>query len=652
MKGYHVGALAEAYKVRPAETPASIAHMILIGAAIIVALYVGKAVFVPLAIAFLLAFVLTPVISTLRRLFIPRSAAVILSVTLALAVVLGTGAMIAQQVSSLVESLPKYERTLMVKVRTVRGMTGGNGAVDQASKALEKLGKELEKPQTKTAGPKFRAPVPLGTGSAGAGDPTPVPVVVKREPHVLDTVQRVLGVLIEPLATTGIVFVFLTFILLQRQDVRDRMIRLFGAADLERTTAAMNDAASRLSRFFLVQTTINAAYGVAMGAALWMLDVPSPALWGVIAFLMRFVPFIGSFLAAGFPVILAAAIDPTWTTFWWVLGIYVVGETFMGQAVEPVVQGQSTGLSPLAIVVSASFWTLLWGPIGLMLAVPLTACLVILGRHVKRLEFLDVILGDRPALRPEQKFYQRLLTGDADEATEDAEAFLADASLAEYCDRVALPALRLAQADADREALSDARRTEVREAVLTVLDNLKNFGDRSWLAKSPPSGGECADKPKVFRDADWHEPGTVTFVAASNELEEAAGDIAATMLESAGFGTNVCPAAAVSAGRARRLDLSAARLVVLSVLDAPAGSTSARYTIRRLRRGMPAGAEVVLALWGAEMTSEATRARKEATGVDQIFTTAGSLLQYAQALAGTPPASPTVDGQVAPAGTI
>lgn len=634
MKDHRGGAIAAAYRIRPAETPASIANMILIAAAIIVALYVGKAVFVPLAIAFLLAFVMTPVISTLRRCYVPRTVAVLLSVTLALAAVLGTGAIIAQQASSLLESLPKYERTLMDKVKTIRGLTGGNGAVDQASKALEKIGKELEQPKAKTDGPRFRAPVPLGTGSAGTSEPTPVPVVVKREPRTLDTVQSVLGVLFEPLATTGIVFVFLTFILLQRQDVRDRMIRLFGSADLERTTSAMNDAASRLSRFFLVQTTINAAYGVTIGVALWMLDVPSPVLWGVMAFLMRFVPFIGSFLAAGFPVVLAAAIDPTWTTFWWVLGIYIVGETFMGQAVEPVVQGQSTGLSPLAIVVSASFWTLLWGPIGLMLAVPLTACLVILGRHVKRLEFLDIILGDRPALRPEQKFYQRMLTGDADEATEDAELFLATAPLAEYCDQVALPALRLAQADADRDTLPETRRGEVREAVLTVLDNLKNFGDRSWLA--PPAGGgtQADEKPRAFGDLTWHHPGAVTIVASSSELEQAAGEVVATMLEAEGFGTDVCPASAATAARVRRLDLSSARLVVVSALDTPGGASSTRYMIRRLRRGIQEKTDVVLALWGAELADDAVQRIKEATGADRIVSTAASILQTAQHLAG------------------
>ena len=218
----------------------------------------------------------------------------------------------------------------------------------------------------------------------------------------LQLLQAIVGPLLAPLATTGIVIIFLLFILLQREDLRDRFIRLAGARDLQRTTRALDDGAYRLSRYFLTQSAINATFGVLIGTGLFFIGVPHPVLWGILGMLLRMVPYIGAPIAAIFPAALAIAVDPGWSMLFRTLGLFAVIEPIMGQVVEPLLYGHSTGLSAVAVVVAAVFWTWLWGPIGLLLSTPLTVCLVVLGRHFEHLEFLDVLLGAEPALSPQE----------------------------------------------------------------------------------------------------------------------------------------------------------------------------------------------------------------------------------------------------------
>ena len=284
--------------------------------------------------------------------------------------------------------------------------------------------------------------------------------------------------LLHPLATTGIIIIFVIFILLQREDLRNRLIRLAGSHDLQRTTAALDDAAARLSRLFLIQLLLNGTFGMVIGTGLWIIGMPSAVLWGILAAVLRFVPYIGAVIAAAFPLALAVAVDPGWSMLLWTLALFLVVEPLVGQVIEPMVYGHSTGLSPVAVVASATFWTALWGPIGLVLATPLTVCLVVLGRHVERLEFLDIMFGDRPALSPPEIFYQRMLAGDPTEAAEKAEEFLKERSLSSYYDEVALKGLQLAQADAERGALDQERLTKIRDAVREFANDLSDQDDR------------------------------------------------------------------------------------------------------------------------------------------------------------------------------
>src|SRR6478735_5769647 len=318
---------------------------------------------------------------------------------------------------------------------------------------LKDLSKELDKPKDAVS---MRAPGSVA-GSNSSAPLTPVPVEVRQpDPGALESLRTVISPLIHPLATTGIIVIFVIFILLQREDL-----------------------GNRFSRLFLIQLVVNAAFGLAIGLGLWLIGVPSAVLWGILAGVLRFVPYIGAAIAAAFPLALALAVDPTWTMLLWTVALFVVVEPVVGHVIEPMVYGHSTGLSPVAVVASATFWTALWGPIGLVLATPLTVCLVVLGRHVERLEFLDVMFGDRPALSPPEIFYQRMLAGDPTEASDKAEEFLKERSLSSYYDEVALKGLQLAQADADRGALDQERLIKIRDAAIEFVGNIADQDDRA-----------------------------------------------------------------------------------------------------------------------------------------------------------------------------
>jgi predicted PurR-regulated permease PerM len=313
------------------------------------------------------------------------------------------------------------------------------GGVERTSDMLRDLGEELGKATTPTEGE---------TKSEGAAAaPEPVPVLIQQpEASPLQTLREVGGPLVAPIATAGLVVVFVIFMLLQREDLRDRNLRLVGASDVARATEAMDDAAKRISRYLLMQL-VNVLYGIPVGIGLHFLGVPNPILWGLFATVLRFIPYLGPVIAALFPIALSFAVAPGWTLPLLTIALFVTLELFSNNVLEPWLYGSSTGLSPVAVLVAAVFWATLWGPVGLLLSTPLTVCLVVLGRHVPRLGFFHVLLGEEPALAPELKFYQRLLARDTDEATELAEEYLEDESLDKLYDAVIMPTLGLAEQD-------------------------------------------------------------------------------------------------------------------------------------------------------------------------------------------------------------
>jgi predicted PurR-regulated permease PerM len=570
-----------------------------IAAIIIGTLYLGREVFIPIALAILLSFALAPLVRLLQRIRLPRPAAVLLVVLFAFAAIFAVGGLIASQLTELAGELPRYELTMQEKIRSLRGTAAGSGTLERAAEVLQDLRQELNQPKS-NPGSLTRIP---------DQESKPIPVEVRQPPPTaLESLVALISPLLRPLTTTGIVAIFVVFILLQREDLRNRFIKLAGSHDLQKTTAALDDGARRLSRLFLFQVGLNTAFGLVIGTGLWIIGVPNPALWGILSAVLRFVPYVGAAISAIFPLVLAAAVDPGWTMLLWTAGLFLVAEPLVGQVIEPLVYGHSTGLSPVAVVASATFWTALWGPIGLVLATPLTVCLVVLGRHVDRFEFLEIMLSDRPPLSPPELFYQRMLAGDPDEAVEKAEEFLTERSLLAYYDEVALPGLKLAQNDLLRGALEVQQTERIRAAVLELIDDLSEQEDRRPEAGSTHDAEAVAavgtspqpeDNIPVLARADlardWQSESPVLCVAGRGPLDEAVAAIAAQLLGKYGLAARVEGAEAIASTNVFRLQTDGTVLVCLSYLDSMSPA-AIRYTIRRMRRKLP-NATMVLGCW-------------------------------------------------------
>ena len=605
---------------------------------IISMLYFGRDIFVPVALAILLSFVLAPLVGILQRIHVPRGLAVVSVVILAFSLIFAMGSLLATQLTQLAGDLPRYQSTISEKIQSFRDTKAGRGTLERASDMLKDLSKELDKPKD--------APSARASGSiAGTNAPaqlTPVPVEVRQpDPGALESLRTLISPLVHPLATTGIIIIFVIFILLQREDLRNRLIRLAGSSDLQRTTAALDDAASRLSRLFLTQLILNGAFGVVIGIGLWFIGIPSAILWGILAAALRFVPYIGAVIAAAFPLALAVAVDPGWSMLLWTLALFLVVEPVVGHVIEPMVYGHSTGLSPVAVVVSATFWTALWGPIGLVLATPLTVCLVVLGRHVERLEFLDVMFGDRPALSPPEIFYQRMLAGDPTEAAEKAEEFLKERSLASYYDEVALKGLQLAQADSERGALDKERLTKIRDAVSEFASDLSDQDDRPPAKGNSTTDAEASSAVEsVAEDAvhenlpilgkealppEWRGEHPVLCVAGRSLIDEAAAIMLAQLSTAHGLAARVEGAEALSTTNVFRLETTGVAIVCLVYLDA-GGPAHMRYAVRRLRRKLPK-ATIILGCWVKEIDQAALELLREGAKADLVAASLGEAVK-------------------------
>ena len=426
-------------------------------------------------------------------------------------------------------------------------------------------------------------------------------------PSTLDTLSGIASPLLHPLATIGIVVVFVIFILLQREDLRDRLIRLAGSHDLQRTTAAIDDAAKSLSKYFLTQVAVNTAFGIVVWLGLTIIGVPNPSLWGALAGVLRFVPYIGTLIATALPVLVAAAVDPGWSLAIWTAGLILGLELLVGQLVEPMVYGHTSGISPLAVVISAILWTALWGPVGLLIATPLTICLVVLGRHVDQLEFLEVMLGNTPSLTPAQTFYQRLLARDPEEAAEQAESFMKDRPLAAYYDEVALEGLELAQKDLSRGSLDGATVLEIVTSVEALVDDLSDHVDAPDVADLPSDTGNVVsasgDDPQPARAGlllapEWQPEKVVLCVGGRSALDDAASLLLAHLLQRQGVTARVAGFDTLSVAGIARLDPERIGVICLSYLDV-SSPAHLRFAVRRLRRRVPE-AKVLVGCWGQD----------------------------------------------------
>ncbi|SED16067.1 AI-2E family transporter [Bradyrhizobium erythrophlei] len=604
---------------------------------IIAMLYFGREIFVPIALAILLSFVLAPVVLILQRIHVPRGLAVVSVALLAFALIFALGSLLATQLTQLAGDLPRYQSTISEKIQSFRDTRAGRGTLERASDMLKDLSKEIDRPK-ESASARGPSSSIVNPGASQA----PVPVEVRQpDPGALENLRTLISPLIHPLATTGIIIIFVIFILLQREDLRNRLIRLAGSYDLQRTTAALDDAAIRLSRLFLTQLILNSAFGVVIGLGLWLIGTPSAILWGILAAVLRFVPYIGAVIAAAFPLALAVAVDPGWSMLLWTLALFFTVEPVVGHVIEPMVYGHSTGLSPVAVVAAATFWTALWGPIGLVLATPLTICLVVLGRHVERLEFLDVMFGDRPALSPPEIFYQRMLAGDPAEAAEKAEQFLKERSLASYYDEVALKGLQLAQIDAARGALDPERLTKIRDAVAEFAGDVADQDDRaptkvhlttdaeaSSAVESVAENAAHENLPIVSKEnlpSDWLGEYPVLCLAGRSLIDEAAAIMLAQLSTAHGLAARVEGADALSSANVFRLDGTGVAIACLVYLDS-SGPAHMRYSVRRLRRKLPK-ALIILGCWVKDIDPDALEALRDSAKADLVAASLGETVK-------------------------
>jgi predicted PurR-regulated permease PerM len=557
---------------------------VVVAVVIVAGLYFARDVLIPITLAVMLSFLLSPMVTALERLRFWRGPAVMLTVLFALGTLALLGTVIGNQASSLSAEVPGYARTIENKVEGLQGF-----AADKFEAITRAIGGKLPPPPP-VVRQRARS-ITIAVDPNGQRQPLPVQVM-GNESSPLTIARTVLQPVLGPLETLIIVVAVAIFVLMQKEDLRDRFIRVFGSSDLHRTTLALDDAGHRLSRYFLSQLTVNTSFGLVIGLGLWLIGIPAPAMWGILAGLLRFVPYVGAFLAAIAPIALGAAIDPGWSTAIYVALLFVVIEPLTGYVVEPLLYGHSTGLSPVSVIVAAVFWTWVWGPIGLILSTPLTLCLVVMGRHVKSLEFFDVLLGDRPALTNVESFYQRILADDPDEALAQAESLLGNQSLGQYYDEVVLPALRLAAEDWARGRLIDGRARRMARAMMGIIGDLADYA-------------RSVETVPVSR---W----IVAFIEGRGPFDPIVNAMLVQLLAQRGIESRVIANDTVSRDGIARTDLSDVAVFLLSSFEPGGTSAPMRYLVRRLRQSAPRAAIIVGAWSGRELADREECAAVEA----------------------------------------
>ncbi len=551
------------------------------GIAVIVGLYFARAVLVPFALAMLLSFLLTPLVKQLQRLHFPRVPAVILVVVLAVAGAIFGGVVVTGQLMDVTTQIPTYRANIQKKLAFLHD--GVSAGVVRATEAVSDLGTEVIEtlPGTKSAHQaRSRAPASLKSGE-------PVEVKVVQTPS---TTMEVLLSFLGPLAVAGVVFVFTIFILLRAEDLRNRFLRLVGHDHINLMTQALDDASHRIATYLFLQFMVNGLYGIVIGTGLHFIGLPNALLWGAIAAVFRFVPYVGSPVAAFLPIVLSLAVFDGWNKPLLIVGFYLVIEVVVANFIEPMLYGAKTGISSLAILVAAVFWTVLWGPIGLVLSTPLTVCLVVLGRHVPQMEFLHVLLGDQPVLTPEVRFYQRMLASDVAEARQVLEQYLQTSNLLELYDSVVVPALSMVQRHRHENDLDAATVESIDHSTREILEELNEEHD---VAPSQIDAGV----PHTRK---------IVCVPSKTEADETVASMLVQLLEREGRHAIYLSLKPVPEMMGHLIE-EKPDVVILSALQ-PSGLNPARKLLAQLRNTLP-NATVLVGLWNftGEMQSVLSR---------------------------------------------
>jgi predicted PurR-regulated permease PerM len=622
--------------------------------AAIAALHFAREILLPMALAILLSFLLAPLAERLERFRIGRIPSVLAVVAFAFVILGALGWVVTSQLIDLSSNLGQYRQNIVAKVRSV---TNGSETFKGVAETFEDIQKEVsgddDENEQPNGGEESSVVVSRQGGSGGASEapgngesartPTPAEIlarvwgfddkerpvrqgeavavkVVSMPPSPLAQVQDWLGPLMAPLTAAGMVVVLVLFMLLQREDQRNRLIRLFGTNNIHATTEALTDIVDRVSRYLRMQFLINAGYGLSVGVGLALIGLPNAVMFGVLSFSLRFLPYIGPWISAVLPVAVSFAVTPGWTTALMVVGLFVILELLVNNVAEPLLYGSSIGVSGMGVIVAAIFWTWLWGTIGLVLAMPLTVCLVVMARYVPALRFITVMLGDQPTLTTEERIYQRMLALDDDEVRELAEKQLETESTTEFYDNALIPALRLAEIDREAGVLSDEQQATIQEVARDLIAELGERDETKDDEAAPLDAAAPAESPRT----------RVLCIPLRDEADKTAGLILAQLLDAAGAETVIAPQMSLTSERVASVVEVGADLVIISVLP-PLPQRDSRLLCRRLRRQYPS-LPIIVGFWEGAGTRESHQLLA-AKGDGEIVTTVAEAVDRARAIA-------------------
>ncbi len=587
---------------------------------VVAALYFARDLLIPLALAALLTFLLAPLVTRLER-WIGRIAAVLLVVATIFSMTGVAGWVLTRQLIDLATRLPDYKVNIQTKIHSFQLPSGG--AFKRLSETVAELKKDLHGSAEPTISQATGKPGTAVAVPASAAPAQQVQVVETSTANPLQLLRVILSPLLGPLGTAGLVILLVIFMLLKREDLRSRLIRLIGQGRISATTRAMEDAGHRVSRYLLMQLVVNVTFGSILAIGLFFIGMPNAILWGAFATVLRFIPYIGPWIAAAFPIILSLAVSPTWMMPLLALGLFVLLELISNNVIEPWLYGSSTGVSSIALIVAAVFWTWLWGPIGLLLSTPLTVCLVVMGRHVPRLAFFSILLSDEQALTPAEECYHRLLSVGLNEASEVADNYVKENSLTALYDSVLIPVITAAETDYQRAALDTEQRDSVEQGIRDIVED---FSTRPRSESQLPADQMVAEQsPQPVPATAWR----VYCLPARAERDELAGAMLAQLLQQQGFEAQNAPAKLVASEMVKLVDEADVDAACISVI-APTTVIHARYLCVKLRVQLP-NLKIAIGLWGATENITQAAQRLRDSGANEVVTTlADAVVQLAK----------------------
>jgi predicted PurR-regulated permease PerM len=570
---------------------------ILLSSFIFATLYFGRELLVPLALAALLTFMLAPLVTRLER-WIGRIGAVLLVVAMMFAATGAVGWILTRQAVDLLDKLPDYKENISSKLRAIQIPSGG--PLSRVSETLDELKKDLP------GGGGGRSL--LVTEESQATDQKPVPVeLVDSTDDRMELLQGILGPLLGPLGTVALVLVLLIFMLLEREDLRNRLIRLIGQGRISATSRAMDDAGVRVSKYLLMQLVVNVTYGIPVAIGLYFIGVPNAVLWGALATVLRFIPYVGPWIAAVFPIALSLAVSPGWLPPLLTVSLFVVLELVSNNVMEPWLYGSSTGVTPIALIVAALVWTWLWGPVGLVLATPLTVCLVVMGRHIPRLAFLSIALSDEESLTPAEDLYHRLHHAGEHDESEFIDAYLKNHPLESLFDSVLIPVVVAAETDHRLGLLENEQLGMLQQGLGELLGELEIRLDAEAVAVEPVDCRVACIPAKAYRD-------------------EMAGGMLARLLRQKGFTARNGSSKMMSGEWIGWVREEATDVVCISAVS-PTNLIHARNLGAKLRRNFP-DLKIMVGLWGnPEQAKEGLGVLRE-SGANEVVVTVAEAADF------------------------